>query len=85
MNKRGKAEKKIRMFKIKPYTVTLDTGKKIFVDNEIVVGNMYEDGDFRGACFDDGSYECDVHYTKKEVKEKFGDEIFFCYRPLQRV
>ena len=67
---------KMRMFKVKPYEVTLDTGKKPTVDNEVVVGNINESGVFYGAVFEEGRFMGEVRYEKDEWENTYrGEEI----------
>lgn len=66
---------KIRMFKVKPYEVTLDTGKKLTVDDEVVVGNVMDDGSFHGAVFDGGRHGGEVSWSPDEAKSYLGREL----------
>lgn len=69
-------KRKIRMFKVKPYEVTLDTGKKLTVYDEVVAGNIGEDGGFSGAVFGEGRFEGEVRYEKDERENTYrGEEI----------
>lgn len=67
---------KMRMFKVKPYEVTLDTGKKLTVDDDVVIGNVKKDGGFSGAVFESGMFQGSVTYSKAEWKKMRGEELF---------
>ena len=67
---------KLQMFKIKPYEIALESGKKEVIDDDIVVGNVQKDGSFSGAVFESGEYQGSVTYSKAEWKKMRGEELF---------
>ena len=67
---------KLQMFKIKPYEIEFESGKKEVIDDDIVVGNVQKDGSFFGAVFESGEYQGSVTYSKAEWKKMRGEELF---------
>ena len=68
---------KVRVFKIKPYEYTLESGKVCIAEDDFVVGTINKDGSFCGAVFSpaDG-FGGSVTYTKTEFKKIRGQELF---------
>lgn len=67
---------KMKMFKIKPFEIELESGKKLVIDDDIVVGNVNKDGSFSGAVFESGEFQGAVSYSKEEWKKRRGEELF---------
>lgn len=67
---------KLQMFKIKPYEIELESGKKEVIDDDIVVGNVQKDGSFSGAVFESGEFQGSVTCSKAEWKKMRGEELF---------
>ena len=67
---------KMQMFKIKPYEIELESGKKIVIDDDLVVGNVNKDGSFSGAIFESGEFLGSVIYSKAEWEKMRGEELF---------
>lgn len=67
---------KMQMFKIKPYEIELESGKKIVIDDDLVVGNVNKDGSFSGAIFESGEFQGSVIYSKAEWEKMRGEELF---------
>ena len=66
---------KMRAFVVNPYEITTDTGKVLVVDDEVVVGNVKDDGSFYGAVFDDGRFGGDFGWSADEAKQLLGREL----------
>ena len=66
---------KIRAFVVNPYEVTTDTGEALVVDDEVVVGNVNDDGSFHGAVFDSGRHGGEVSWSPDEAKSYLGREL----------
>lgn len=66
---------KMRAFVVNPYEITTDTGKVLVVDDEVVVGNVKDDGSFYGAVFDDGRFGGEVGWSADEAKQLLGREL----------
>ena len=70
-------KKKLRLFECTPYEITLDSGKKIKITDEIYAGCLRADGSFFGAVFTDGDYEGEVDFDPDYAKDRLGKELFF--------
>ena len=66
---------KMRAFVVNPYEITTDTGKVLVVDDEVVVGNVKDDGSFSGAVFDAGRFGGEVYWSPDEAKSYLGREL----------
>lgn len=69
-------KKKLRIFECKPYEITLDSGKKFKITDEIYAGEVFEDGSFYGAVFTDRNFEGEVRFDQDCAKERLGKELF---------
>lgn len=66
---------KMRAFVVNPYEITTDTGKVLVVDDEVVVGNVKDDGSFSGAVFNDGRFGGEVYWSPDDAKSYLGREL----------
>lgn len=66
---------KMRIFECVPYEITMDSGKKYKITDEIYVGNLSRDGSFNGAVFSCGTHEGSVTFDAKTAKERLGREL----------
>lgn len=69
-------KKAMRAFKIKPYEVTFESGRTYLIDDDVVIGNVKDDGGFSGAIFESGDFQGSVSYTKAEWDKMRGEELF---------
>ena len=67
---------KMQIFKLKPYEIEFESGKKQTIDDDVVVGNVKKDGGFSGAVFGGGEFQGSVTYSKAEWKKRRGEELF---------
>ena len=66
----------------KPYEITLDTGKKITVENEKLIGFFTDDDGFTGVCLDPNGDDWEISEITLS-KEEF-DEIKQDYMQIFR-
>ena len=71
----GGVKMKIQVFKVKPYEIELESGKKQVIDDDVVIGNVKKDGGFSGAVFESGEFQGSVTYSKAEWKKMRGEEL----------
>ena len=74
-------KRKMRMFKVKPYEITCDSGRKYLIDDDVVIGNVKKGGGFSGAVFESGEFQGSVSYTKAEWDKMRGEELFAEWAP----
>ena len=69
-------KKMLRIFECSPYEITLESGKKIKITDEVYAGEVFEDGSFYGAVFTDCNFEGEVRFDPDYAKERLGKELF---------